>query len=183
MIGGVTTDLAGRTSLPGLWAVGEVAATGVHGANRLGSNSLVEGLVFGERAARDLHAPRAGGPKLAAAAATVPLAGEGRTGEVELFEEIRDRLWEEVGIVREADGLRRALARFEEIGRGTEPDRPDALASPVANAALTASLVARAALARTESRGAHSRSDYPKAKTTWQRHLAWRRAPIRARTR
>jgi L-aspartate oxidase len=184
MVGGVTTDLEGRSSIPGLYAVGESAATGVHGANRLGSNSLVEGLVFGERAARRLRAPRPGGPRAPGRTLTVPRpAGEGLPEESALFEEVRQRLWEDVGIVRSAEGLRSALDRFDAIGRRTEPARRDALAGPIANAALTASLVARAALARTESRGVHYRSDHPRPRPAWRVHLGLRLAPAPSRRR
>jgi L-aspartate oxidase len=177
MIGGVTTDLEGRSSIPGLLAVGEAAATGVHGANRLGSNSLVEGLVFGERAARQLRRRSPGGPRPPARILSVPgRPGDGAAEEPVVFEEIRGRLWEEVGIVRTAASLQAALSRFEEIGARTEPARPDGLAGPVANAVLTAWLVARAAVARTESRGVHYRSDYPRPKASWQRHLGLRRS-------
>ncbi len=177
MIGGVTTDLEGRSSVPGLYAVGEVAATGVHGANRLGSNSLVEGLVFGERVARRLHHPAPGGPAGPPEVVEVaPLTGRGVPEEAAVVEEIRRRLWEEVGIVRTDRGLRAALGRFEEVGRRHEPARAGALPGPVANAALTASLVARAALVRTESRGVHYRSDHPRPRAAWEHHLGLRRA-------
>ena len=184
MIGGVSTDLEGRSSVQGLFAVGEAAATGVHGANRLGSNSLVEGLVFGERAARRLRSPAAGGPVPPARVLAIPppqgLGGREQRSEVS---GIRTSLWEEVGIVRSATTLRSALTRFEEIGRRTEPARSDGLPGPVANAALTASLVARAALERTESRGVHYRSDYPRPRPVWRRHLGLKlgRTPGRGR--
>jgi L-aspartate oxidase len=178
MVGGVTTDLEGRSSIPGLYAVGEVAATGVHGANRLGSNSLVEGLVFGERVARRLREPVAGAPREPARTLLVPaLEGEGRPEESRVVGEIRAALWEEVGIERDAEGLSEALQRFERIGRQFEPAGPTVLAGAVANAALTSSLVARAALERTESRGAHYRRDYPRPRPAWRRHLGLRRRP------
>ncbi|HYA10606.1 MAG TPA: FAD-binding protein, partial [Thermoplasmata archaeon] len=177
MIGGVTTDLEGRSSIPGLFAVGEAAATGVHGANRLGSNSLVEGLVFGERAARRLRRPAAGGPREPPQTLSVARPrGEGAPEERDVVQEIRTSLWEEVGIVRSAETLADALARFEAIGRRVEPRGPDGLAGPVANAAMTSFLVARAALARTESRGVHYRSDFPRPRKAWQHHLGLRLA-------
>ncbi len=172
MVGGVTTDLEGRSSVPGLYAVGEAAATGVHGANRLGSNSLVEGLVFGERAARRLKQPVAGGPRPPAKVLSLELPfGEGGPQEGAMFEEIRSRLWEEVGIERDAPALRSALERFGEIERRAGPRGPDELPGRVANAALTATLIARAALARTESRGVHFRRDFPTPRPAWRRHL------------
>ncbi len=184
MIGGVSTDVEGRSSLPGLYACGEVASTGVHGANRLGSNSLLEGLVFGERVARQLLHPAAGGPTEPARTLAIPLSpGEGRAEEAEPLERIRDTLWEEVGIVRYAGGLRAALGTFESIAAAVEPAGADDLPGPLANAALTGRLIARAALARTESRGAHFRSDYPKRRPAWNSHLGLRRGPPGAAAR
>ncbi len=129
MIGGVTTDLEGRSSIRGLYAAGEVAATGVHGANRLASNSLLEGLVFGERVARQLLHPAPGGPPTPERVLDLaPPRGAGRSEEPEAVEEVRNRLWEEVGIVRSAEGLRSALGAFEAIAEGVEPGRSDASA-------------------------------------------------------
>lgn len=177
MIGGVVTDLAGRTSLRGLYAAGEVADTGVHGANRLGSNSLVEGLVFGEHVARQLAHPAPGGPVSSGRLVEVPaVRGDGREGESAEFEEVRERLWEDVGIVRTGSGLAEALRRFGELRQEHEPAGPGKLAGPVANAATTAFLIARAALERTESRGAHFRSDHPQSRPAWRRHLRLRLA-------
>lgn len=178
MIGGVATDLAGRTSLPGLYAAGEVAATGVHGANRLGSNSLLEGLVFGEHVARQLAEPRPGAPRPSRTVLHLPLApGAGRESDGEQVDAIRHGLWEDVGIVRSADGLAVALERFGRLSADHEPAEPDRLAGKVANAALTATLIARAAVTRTESRGAHYRSDFPRQKPAWKRHIQIVRQP------
>jgi L-aspartate oxidase len=184
MIGGVTTDLDGRSTLRGLYACGEVASTGVHGANRLASNSLLEGLVFGERVARQLLHPVARAPPPPSQVVEVPVpVGAGRGDEPEMLEEVRDLLWNDVGIVRTADGLRSALAALERIARATEPGRSSDLPGPLANAQLTASLIARAALARNESRGAHYRSDYPRRRPEWRHHIGLQRParPERAR--
>jgi L-aspartate oxidase len=172
MIGGVTTDLEGRTSLRGLYACGEVASTGVHGANRLASNSLLEGLVFGERVARQLVNPVAGpvpSPGRLVRFGWPPGAGRGDLPRA--FDRVRDLLWDNVGIVRTGSGLRAALEELGELGRSTEPGRAADLPGPVANAILTASLVSRAALTRTESRGAHFRSDFPDRRPAWRLHI------------
>jgi L-aspartate oxidase len=184
MIGGVTTDLEGRSTLPGLYAAGEVAATGVHGANRLAGNSLLEGLVFGERVARQLLHPAAGGPKTPKRVVEIALpTGIGRTGESEEFEEVRNRLWDDVGIVRNGDGLAETVERFERLVRTTLAPRADTPPGPVANAALTGLLIARAALTRTESRGCHYRSDWPKSRAPWALHVGLRAKPVAARAR
>ena len=177
MIGGVATDLEGRTSLAGLYAAGEVAATGVHGANRLASNSLLEGLVFGEHVARQLLRPVPGGPPHPARVIALPgRPGLGRPAREADLDEIRDRLWNDVGIVRTPIGLERAIAAFDRISTRAGPRRRDDLPGPIANAALTASLIARAARARTESRGAHFREDFPRRKPAWRHHLGIRLA-------
>ena len=175
MIGGVTTDLEGRTTVRRMYACGEVASTGVHGANRLASNSLLEGLVFGERVARQLARPRAGGPTHTGPLVEIawgPGAGRGR--EPSVFEEVRDLLWNDVGIVRSADGLESALSSLEELRGTAEPGQSEELPGPLANAVLTATLIARAALTRTESRGAHYRMDYPRHRREWVRHIGLR---------
>jgi len=172
MIGGVTTDLDGRTSLRGLYACGEVASTGVHGANRLASNSLLEGLVFGERVARQLLHPIPRGPPVPGYVVSVGRTlGAGRGDDAATFEEVRDLLWNDVGIVRSSVGLKSALSSLERLGRQAEPGRADQVPGPLANAVLTATLIARAALTRTESRGAHYRTDFPRRRAEWKVHI------------
>ncbi|MCI4342734.1 MAG: L-aspartate oxidase [Thermoplasmata archaeon] len=172
MIGGVTTDVDGRTTIPSLYACGEVASTGVHGANRLASNSLLEGLVFGERVARHLLHPTAGGPTPPDLVLQLPLpVGSGLPEERSGIERVRSTLWDEVGIVRNAAGLRSAVETFEQLGAKMEPASAREVPGPVANAALTAYLIARAALRRTESRGAHFRSDHPRTLPSWRLHI------------
>jgi L-aspartate oxidase len=169
MIGGVTTDLEGRSTLRGLYACGEVASTGVHGANRLASNSLLEGLVFGERVARQLVHPVPGEPTLPGRLVRVDWpAGGGRDDVSGAVDRVRDILWDEVGIVRSGGGLRSALEELGELGRSAEPSRAATPPGPVANGVLTASLIARSALTRTESRGAHYRADFPKPRSAWR---------------
>lgn len=158
MMGGVVTDLAGRASLEGLWAVGEVARTGVHGANRLASNSLLEGLVFAERAARDLLAAGRGarGPRRRRGWEVPPLADRG-AAEV-AADAVRTAMWEDAAIDRTGEGLERCLGRLAAIeGRLTEGMTEER------NLVVTARLIAAAALRRRESRGGHYRSDFPRA--------------------
>ncbi len=171
-IGGVRTDLDGRTTIRGLYACGEVASTGVHGANRLASNSLLEGIVFGERVALGIHRPRAGGPPRPRRTIELswPPKGTGPVGR-RAFDEVRDLLWSKVGIVRDAPGLAAAVRRFSEIGTATEPEAPSELPTRLGHVALTACLIALAALERTESRGAHYRTDFPSPRPSWRTHL------------
>lgn len=158
-MGGIATDTRGRTSLGGLWAVGEVAATGLHGANRLASNSLLEAVVLGSRAAADITG-------------VIPLANAGHfvvpkriagpkaidTAKRETaIARLRQTMTLHVGVVRNAAGLKTALAIFQDIEAGADGD------PLVANMVLTARLIATAALKRKESRGGHFRSDYPAA--------------------
>ncbi len=147
-MGGVAAGPDGRTAMPGLWAVGEVAATGAHGANRLASNSLLEGLVFGELVAGSAAAVPAAAVPDAVWLPVRPDGGEDVVGEVRALME------EYVGVVREAAGLRAAVKRLGELA-----GRPLSRASR--NAVEVAALVSAAALARTESRGAHFRTDFP----------------------
>ncbi|HTT73753.1 MAG TPA: L-aspartate oxidase [Thermoplasmata archaeon] len=172
MIGGVTTDTDGRSTLRGLYACGEVASTGVHGANRLASNSLLEGLVFGERVARQLVHPVPHGPAAPGRMVTIPIGpGEGHAEEPDAIEEVRSTLWDDVGIVRNATGLRSAVDTLDRLRRRVEPAQERELPGPIALAATTASLIARAALTRTESRGAHYRTDWPRPRPAWKRHI------------
>jgi L-aspartate oxidase len=166
MMGGVVTDLRGRASAQRLYAVGEVARTGVHGANRLASNSLLEGLVFAERVARDLLSVKRLVRAPAAAKWRVPPLPDRGAAQV-AADAIREVMWQDAGIARTAPGLREALERLAEIGA-----RLPAGATEELNMLQTAQLVVEAALLRKESRGGHYRADYPRAKRTWKgRHI------------
>ena len=151
-MGGVRTDLVGRTNLAGLYAAGEAACTGVHGANRLASNSLLEALVFGARAARAMLEYRP--PARIDSGSHATARGRMTLGEVQ------DLAWTDCGIVRDCRGLREAIA-------GLEGAWPDAEARSAHQVAL---LIARCALAREESRGAHYRSDFPEKREELARH-------------
>lgn len=166
-MGGVAADLDGRSSLPGLWAVGEVARSGVHGANRLASNSLLEATVFGERAAESVlaAAPEDVDEGAAVAAAADPGPAPGDTAAV--VEELRRTMDERVGVVRDGAGLAAGLEAIEALAARLQP-----VASEARNMIDSARLIARSALVRTESRGAHFRSDYPLPDAAWARETA-----------
>jgi L-aspartate oxidase len=158
-MGGVRTDLEGRTTLAGLYAAGEAAATGVHGANRLASNSLLEGLVFGARAGQSMREHAIAGTN----------TGEGMESRVSQFtdsdceatiDKIQDLMWQYAGIVRDAAGLSKAFNMLKEIEG--EISRPQTRrAHEAQNLHAAGMLVVRSALAREESRGAHYRLDFP----------------------
>jgi len=191
-MGGIATDLQGRASLAGLWAAGECAATGLHGANRLASNSLMEAVVMGARAAedivdalprisRDIRFDAAALPALKTAKEPVP--------ERDLLRQIMSDL---VGVIRHEAGLKAAIYDLAQLGA-----RAETRDARTADMALVARMIATAALLRTESRGGHCRSDYPKALKNWQKRtfitlkdidirtadlLPGARTPIRATT-
>jgi L-aspartate oxidase len=168
MMGGVVTDLCGRASLQRLYACGEVSRTGVHGANRLASNSLLEGLVFAERVARDLltvaeletvaKGPAWNAPRLVDRGAAQVIA-----------DEIRRVMWEYAGIDRSARGLELCLEALSDI----ESRLPDG-ATEEGNMIATSCLIAESALLRRESRGGHYRRDFPRTKRKWTgKHITW----------
>ncbi|MBN9589726.1 MAG: L-aspartate oxidase [Alphaproteobacteria bacterium 64-11] len=147
-MGGIASDAYGRSSLPGLWVVGECAATGLHGANRLASNSLLEGLVFGARVAEDVRDSLIMGAMRGAPPAPPRFASPAPPHV------LRNAMSRYVALERDADGLRAALATIARLERASsEP--------ALQNMIATVKLVTAAALARTESRGGHWRSDYP----------------------
>ncbi len=169
-MGGVATDADGRTARAGLWVVGEAASTGVHGANRLASNSLLEGVVMGRAAARairagwqtatatdDRNGPTATVPQRVRVArsawSTIP------ADDAAELAAIRTLLWEHAGVVRDETGLRAGLAELQRHGAGAD----GSAGNTVRNALAVAGLVLLSALERTESRGAHFRADHPAA--------------------
>ena len=160
VMGGVATDLQARATLPGLYAAGEVAGNGVHGANRLASNSLLEGLVFGARAAESMAGDRNPVPSEAACRPGPSL--EPRPRQPGLADDLRRRAWECLGLERDGAGLRRLIA-FLDTQRPEAVFRPaDRGAAEDANLLDVARAMAASALFREESRGAHFRTDFPK---------------------
>jgi L-aspartate oxidase len=158
LMGGIRTDLDARSSLPGLYAAGEAACTGVHGANRLASNSLLEGLVFGARAAATIIKEA----KQAQHSSTAePVEHSGSKHDVETFiQSVQQLMWNKVGIVRSRQSLTEAIQQLQASAQQLPPQtsRRNCEARNIHTAAL---LIARSALARLESRGAHYRTDYP----------------------
>ncbi|MGW3520685.1 L-aspartate oxidase [Streptomyces hydrogenans] len=179
--GGVRTDLRGRTTVPGLYACGEVACTGVHGANRLASNSLLEGLVFAERIAADIaeHGPHREGARQEAAAPKVLtlLAPEVRR-------EIQRIMTRDAGVLRSAASLTAASDALEALRQDAEEERkaaePGVDSWETTNLLCVARVLAAAALAREETRGCHWREDRPdRDDERWRRHLVVRLTPDR----
>jgi L-aspartate oxidase len=170
-MGGVRTDKLGRSSLPGLWVCGEAARTGLHGANRLASNSLLEALAFGARIAADLASADLPQPT------TLPPAPPlGIAADTQALAKLRAVMAADVGVERDAEGLRRALREIAAL-EAAAPAR----ARGFTNMTAAATLIAAAALIRKESRGGHYRRDFPQTdpeareiRMTWQQALAIR---------
>jgi L-aspartate oxidase len=180
MIGGIEVDSEGRTSIDGLLAAGEVTSSGLHGANRLASNSLLEGLVFGARAGQLasrtalsmshenwMPRPISSPPRPAMA---VPLDIS------DIRNSIQSLMWRWVGVQRNEERLKEALEQLRSYSRYVLPNAfQDECGWELQNLLTTAMLMTEAALARQESRGVHFRTDYPKPISDWQRHLLFQR--------
>jgi L-aspartate oxidase len=172
MCGGVATDLDARTTLPGLFAVGETACTGIHGANRLASNSLLEAVFFAERAAAAVAGePHVFGSRVPVAVPAALLAPPSAAGVSPVvvehdWDELRRVMWDYVGIVRDRERLEIALGRVRAIRRTVESVRLRAAPAPelveLANIALLGELIVICALSRPESRGLHYTLDHPR---------------------
>jgi L-aspartate oxidase len=165
--GGIRTDLHGRTSVPGLYACGEVACTGVHGANRLASNSLLEGLVFGRRIAEHL------GRGLPARAEPVPDDRTPGLLDPAVRAEVARTMSANVGVLRHARSLRDAGRDLTQL-RQEDSDAPCTEAWEATNAHLVASALVGAAGEREETRGSHWREDFPDSDDRWRVHLVTR---------
>jgi L-aspartate oxidase len=164
-MGGVWSDLEGRSTVPGLYAAGEVACTGVHGANRLASNSLLEAVVFGLRAGRSICSDKRSGDardRITGAPRRPPILAPLTTER-----EVRDLTWEHCGIVRDRAGLEIAidtLSRTEWV-----PAEPNLAVIELRNIHQVAALIAECALRREESRGTHYRTDFPEKRAEFAR--------------
>jgi L-aspartate oxidase len=157
-MGGVRTDLHGRTTVGGLYAAGEVSCTGVHGANRLASNSLLEGLVFGARAGKAMAEENGKWKMENGKWENIDQKQNTKYQSSEIATAVKKRvkrlMWERVGILRDKESLKRALQEFEQISKSN-------LGTSSKNFVTVATLVTKAALWREESRGGHFRSDFP----------------------
>jgi aspartate oxidase len=178
-IGGVTTDIWGRTTVPGLYAAGEVASTGVHGANRLASNSLLEGLVFGDRVVRQLdrYIGRLGEDvrrlDLELSPPARPAAEPSDTAA--LRRRVTGLMTDKVGWVRSEDGLVEALAELREVNSQLRLAQPGPPEFELLNILTLATQITKCALLREETRGVHVRDDHPERDDPhWQRHITLR---------
>jgi L-aspartate oxidase len=182
-MGGVATDLDGRTSLPGLFAAGEAACTGVHGANRLASNSLLEGLVFGGRAGRAMQgATTDAWPAPVTRAIPAPPPSSPEPVSIGISEAaLRDLMWTDAAVFRDRAGLQHAadtlaplraeLERALAEGAGLTPET-----WRLGSLLTVGSLIVAAALRREESRGAHWRTDFPAREGRWKTHTGFTRS-------
>ena len=174
MIGGVRADLEGRTDLAGLWAVGECASSGLHGANRMGSNSLLEGLVLGRRAGASAAREGRGesAPAVAAEDGLAPVDDAGLKLSIEdMTYSLKALMWRQLGIVRRGPTIAEAIGRLD-FWRGAVERLapPEARAWELANMLSVARLVALSAHQRQESRGTHFRADFPAESDDWRVH-------------
>jgi L-aspartate oxidase len=179
IMGGVKTDLWGATTIPGLFAAGETACTGVHGANRLASNSLLEGLVFGERAGLGAaryaakHGIESKRQVHARLLAKLKNAGVFTASDSDYIRtSLRKLMWENVGIVRNGKDLAAAMKKLREWDRMIRNPPADRAVLELKNMILVAMLISRSALLREGSVGAHYRIDFPSKGRNWRKRIA-----------
>ena len=179
LMGGVRTNLWGETNVPGLYACGEVACTGVHGANRLASNSLLEGLVFGARIVERTTNRTPSDPVSDETAIRISDTGDkreiGSTIDDRSLAALQQMMWDRVGLVRDEAGLRGAQTALT-TWLGAMPEPRTASEHEFANMMLIGGLMATAADERRESRGGHHRSDFPNTDQKWRRHIVLSKA-------
>jgi len=182
MIGGAMVDAVGRTTLPGLFAAGEVTSSGLHGANRLASNSLLEGLVYGARAGRQasdevlasadddvFRVPEVANPRVAD-------TGNGTLDLADIRNSLRSLMWRHVGVERSGDSLAEALDTVEGWCRYVLPRQfGDPQGWQLQNMLEVARLMIRSAIERQETRGVHVRRDFPLPDERWLGHICWQR--------
>jgi L-aspartate oxidase len=167
LMGGVKTDVDGRASLKRLYAAGEAACTGVHGANRLASNSLLEGLVFGARAADVMREETAVSADMVKILDQQPSSTRDSSS---LLRQLQQVMWQNAGLLRDAAGLRAARSELKQICAQL-PAGADRLSLELRNLHAIGELIVQSALAREESRGAHYRNDFPhRADARFQKH-------------
>jgi len=180
-MGGVKIDTNAQTNVPGLFAAGEVSSAGVHGANRLASNSLLDGLVFGHRAGISaikntlsftMRNPDYFKNYKRQRAKTIKGKLTKKQAE-KLLQELKHMMWNNVGILKSGEGLQQALEKLDQMELKLQfTPRHDAEIE-LKNMVLVSKLIAKAALERTESRGAHYRTDFPKENNKWKKHLIY----------
>lgn len=191
MIGGVKVDEMGRTDIPGLFAAGEVTSSGLHGANRLASNSLLEGLVYGARAGEaaaaevlaegsrgddEFHVPPIAQPKVTAD------GGDAGLDLADIRNSLRSLMWRHVGVERSGDSLAEALATVEGWCRYVLSQQfADPQGWQLQNMLEVARLMIRGAIRRDETRGVHFRADHPDTSEAWRVHIAWHRGAAEPR--
>ena len=191
MIGGVKVDEMGRTDIPGLFAAGEVTSSGLHGANRLASNSLLEGLVYGARAGEaaaaevlaegtrgddEFHVPPIAQPKVSAD------GGDAGLDLADIRNSLRSLMWRHVGVERSGNSLAEALATVEGWCRYVLPQQfADPQGWQLQNMLEVARLMIRGAIRRDETRGVHFRADHPDTSEAWRVHIAWHRGAAEPR--
>lgn len=167
IMGGIDTDISGRTSLPGLFACGEAACTGVHGANRLASNSLLEGLVFAEQIAQALAAEVSSERIPMSSLAAEYRGGSPTLRQPELEQSLRQVMWDHAGLIRSRTGLEQAVDQLAHIEANADNGN-----WTLRNMLTVARLIVRGALMREESRGGHFRADFPSPDGDWRnRHV------------
>ena len=173
MMGGVKTDLSGQTDIRGLFAAGEVACTGVHGANRLASNSLLEGLVFGARAG-SAALQSAIKPDITIARTGKPGISSIKDGEA-VKRVLRKVMWEKAGIIRCGSSLAEAKKKLRHFGKITSGTYLTRLELEIKNMLTVSTIIIEAALSRKGSVGAHYRTDFKDRGSNWHRHIGWNR--------